>query len=259
MSLLFIHVRSFACRGRLRTFRADCSIISLCCVTTTWQLLFPSGYGRRRFVACDCWTQTSCAVSAARQWLLTAVCHVVLYCVKRSIAVPTKRIFRDCCRNMGHFLSGVERAKRFVNVLSHRTVTNLKKIREMSTLPPLENFLRKPMATSNEVSDMRWWSFLWKIKVDSGFRSKRRRSNSSCHLTGRGMHTSCFQSDFCKPHHMHIHGITPKSFKRCAFPGLSGRRWRLQTKPFADQQVEPITDIERRALVLKSIQEPCAL
>ena len=130
------HVRSFACRGRLRTFRADCSIISLCCVTTTWQLLFPSGYGRRRFVACDCWTQTSCAVSAARQWLLTAVCHVVLYCVKRSIAVPTKRIFRDCCRNMGHFLSGVERAKRFVNVLSHRTVTNLKKIREMSTLPP---------------------------------------------------------------------------------------------------------------------------
>jgi len=37
---------------------------------------------------------------------------------------------------MGHFLCGVETVKRFVNEHLHCNVSNLKKICEMSTLPP---------------------------------------------------------------------------------------------------------------------------
>jgi len=50
----------------------------------------------------------SVAGNAARQWLLIAVSHVLLYDVKRSIAANEAH-FGDCCRNMGHFLCGVER------------------------------------------------------------------------------------------------------------------------------------------------------
>jgi len=39
MSLQFIHVPSFACRGGLRMSRADCSIGGLYCVTISWQQL----------------------------------------------------------------------------------------------------------------------------------------------------------------------------------------------------------------------------
>jgi len=46
---------------------------------------------------------------------------------------------------MGNFLCGVEMVKRFVNVHLHCIVGNVKKINEMSTLPPLEKFLRTPM------------------------------------------------------------------------------------------------------------------
>ena len=46
---------------------------------------------------------------------------------------------------MGNFLYGGERARRFVKVHLHCIVRNLKKISEMSTLPPLEKFLRTPM------------------------------------------------------------------------------------------------------------------
>ena len=46
---------------------------------------------------------------------------------KRSIAEPTKRNFCDCCRNIGHFLCGIERIKRFVNVHVHCIVGNLKR------------------------------------------------------------------------------------------------------------------------------------
>jgi len=50
------------------------------------------------------------------------------------------------CRNIGHFLCGVERVKRCVYVHLRCVVNNLKRIREMSTLPPpLEKFLRTPM------------------------------------------------------------------------------------------------------------------
>ena len=37
LSLQFIHIRSFACRGRLRNLRAVGSIVGLYCVTITWQ------------------------------------------------------------------------------------------------------------------------------------------------------------------------------------------------------------------------------
>jgi len=65
---------------------------------------------------------------------------VVLYDVKRSMSekealLPTKRIFWDCCRNVGRFLGGVGRVKRFVNVFLHCIVSHLKRISKMSTLP----------------------------------------------------------------------------------------------------------------------------
>jgi len=44
--------------------------------------------------------------------------------------------FCDFCRNMGHFLCGVERVKRFVNVHLHCIVSNLEMIGKISTLSP---------------------------------------------------------------------------------------------------------------------------
>jgi len=51
------------------------------------------------------------------------------------VSLPTKRIFCDCYRNMGRFLCGEERVKRFVNVHLHCITSNLKIISKMSTLP----------------------------------------------------------------------------------------------------------------------------
>ena len=47
---------------------------------------FASSYGSKSFATCDCPTQTFMASNAARQSLLLAVSHVVLYCVERSIS-----------------------------------------------------------------------------------------------------------------------------------------------------------------------------
>jgi len=48
---------------------------------------------------------------------------------------------------MVHFLCGAETVKRFVNVHLHYNIRNLKNISNMMTLPPpLEKFLRTPMA-----------------------------------------------------------------------------------------------------------------
>ena len=41
--------------------------------------------------------------------------------------------------------NGVERIKRFVNVHLHCIVSNLQRISKISTLPPLEKFLRTPI------------------------------------------------------------------------------------------------------------------
>jgi len=60
------------------------------------------------------------------------------YCCKRSA-------FFDCGRNMRHFLCGVEKVKRFVNIRLHWIVRNLKKISKMSTLTTLEKFLPTPV------------------------------------------------------------------------------------------------------------------
>jgi len=46
---------------------------------------------------------------------------------------------------MGHFLCGVERLKRFVNVHLHCIVSNLKRISKISTLSSVEKFLRTPV------------------------------------------------------------------------------------------------------------------
>ena len=42
--------------------------------------------------------------------------------------------FCDCCRNMGYFLCGVKRIKRFTNVHLHCVANNLKRTSKMS--PP---------------------------------------------------------------------------------------------------------------------------
>jgi len=53
------------------------------------------------------------------------------YCYQRSV-------FCDCYRNMGHFLCGVERIKRFVNVHLHFIVRNVHcKVRKYSGPPEL--------------------------------------------------------------------------------------------------------------------------
>jgi len=46
---------------------------------------------------------------------------------------------------MGDFLCGLEWVKRFVNVHLHCIVSNLNTMSEMSTLSPLEKFLRMPV------------------------------------------------------------------------------------------------------------------
>jgi len=61
------------------------------------------------------------------------------------LLLPTKRIFCDCYSNVKHFRCGVERVKRGVNVHLHCIASNLKMISKISTLPPLEIFLRKPI------------------------------------------------------------------------------------------------------------------
>ena len=147
ISLLTVHYICYiACRGRLRDTGADNSKIGFYCVAVPWQQRFTSSYGSTRFAACDWWTQTSVAVNATRQWLLIAVSHAVSYCVKRNIAANEAH-FLDCCRNMGHFLCGVKRLKRYVNAHLHLhcIVSNLKTKSKMSTCPPLQKFLRTLM------------------------------------------------------------------------------------------------------------------
>ena len=53
--------------------------------------------------------------------------------------------------------NGVERAKRFVNIDLYCMVSNLKRISKISTLPPLEKFLRTPMI--NMVKTQNWCVF----------------------------------------------------------------------------------------------------
>jgi len=49
--------------------------------------------------------------------------------------LPTKRIFWDCCRNIGYFLCGVEMVKPYVNARLHCIVSSLKWASKMSALP----------------------------------------------------------------------------------------------------------------------------
>ena len=132
LSLQFTHVLYIACRGMLRNLGADSSKNGLHCITVTWQQSFTSSSGSRRLAACDC-LKTPVAGNAARQWLLIALSHVLLYDVKRNLAA-NKTHFWDCCHNMGHFRCGVERVKCYVNVHLHCIVSSLKWASKMSTL-----------------------------------------------------------------------------------------------------------------------------
>jgi len=59
---------------------------------------------------------------------------------------------------MGNFLCGVEVVKRFVNVNLHCNVSNLKKIRKISTFPLLEKFLRTSIATLTFSASFHVWA-----------------------------------------------------------------------------------------------------
>jgi len=85
------------------------------------------------------------------QWLLIAVSLVVLFCVKRSTAVPAKRDFCDCCRNRAFSLYG-RKSKAFCQRALHCIVSNMKRIsikehQNIEVAPILEKFLRTPMFT----------------------------------------------------------------------------------------------------------------
>ena len=56
------------------------------------------------------------------------------------------------------FVCGEERLKHFVNVHLHCNISDLKKISKMSTLPPLEKFLRMPMATFTLLGSFDIWA-----------------------------------------------------------------------------------------------------
>jgi len=70
MSLQFTHVPSFACRGGLRKWRADCSTVGLYCVTITWQQIFKVHFVLRwqAFCCMRLLNADILASNAARQW-----------------------------------------------------------------------------------------------------------------------------------------------------------------------------------------------
>jgi len=102
VSLQFTHVRYFACRCRLQKLLSGLfdrySLLRNNNMTTN---LPRCSYGRRRFSGCDCWTHTSLAENAARQWLLLVVSFVVLYCAVWKEAWMKKK---HCCANEARFL-----------------------------------------------------------------------------------------------------------------------------------------------------------
>ena len=64
--------------------------------------------------------------------------------MKRNIAANEAH-FWDCCSDVGHFLCGVGRVKRYVNVYFHLYRQQPEMTTKMSTLPTLEKYLRTPM------------------------------------------------------------------------------------------------------------------
>ena len=64
-------------------------------------------------------------------------CQRVLYGVKRNIAANEAH-FWVCCSNVGHFLCGVAKVKRYVNVNLHLYRQQPEMDNRMSTLPTLE-------------------------------------------------------------------------------------------------------------------------
>jgi len=139
MSLLAVHyIRYIVCKGRLRNLRADSSKIGLYCVTIPGQQRFASSYGSKGF--CRMWLLNADICGRKCSETMTAS-HVVLYGVKRSTAANEAHLL-ECCRNMGHFVCGAERVKRYVNVHLQCMVSNLKTTNKMSTLPSLAKILR---------------------------------------------------------------------------------------------------------------------
>jgi len=118
------------------------------------------------------------AYVALGQKSLETLTYCVNYCSIPGcwVSLSKKRIFCDCYRNMGRFLCGVERVKRFVNVHLHCIISNLKIISKMSTL------------------SLHWKNFcgrLWPIQMHyicltGNFRKGGRQGKLSCKM-GRCM------------------------------------------------------------------------
>ena len=127
VSLQFTHVRYFACRCRLQSLWVDCSIVTLHCVTLTktWQQIFKG----------------SVTVVGILPDVTVERRHVWQICAELCPHAP----FVTPLRSRGHFRYDVERAKRFVNVHLHYIISNMAKIRKISSFPLLEKFLRTPM------------------------------------------------------------------------------------------------------------------
>jgi len=70
-------------------------------------------------------------------------CQWVLYGVKRNI-VANEAHFWDCCSNVGHFLCGVAKVKRYVNVYLHLCRQQPEMDKWMSTCLPWKNFCGRP-------------------------------------------------------------------------------------------------------------------
>jgi len=84
MSLQITPVRSYACRGRWSNLRAVCSVC-LYCVIITWQQIFKGSLQVTPASIFRMWLLKSAHLgryTAAREWLLIAVNHAFLYCVK---------------------------------------------------------------------------------------------------------------------------------------------------------------------------------
>jgi len=83
---------------------------------------------------------------------------------RRGIVPPLPPLVTPLC-SRGHFRYAVKRAKRFVNVHWHCIVSNIERISKISSLPPLEKFLRTPVlltwisSSFWHFSDM-FWLFL---------------------------------------------------------------------------------------------------
>jgi len=115
------------------------------------------------------------------------------------VSLPTKCIFCDCYHDVGHFLCGVEREKRFVKVHLHCIVSNSNIISKMSTLP-----------LSGKISaDAHSTPMPWILKRLSRWIMKTRQSKCSFALAHPEVKNKPYV-DFHKPAYITSHAVCEK-------------------------------------------------